>query len=326
MAEWDNPVINALTRSHAHSHRHSHPDRRWCAGLHRILRPEPPGPHLRRSPQPRAGHHRRAQPPAASGAATASRSCSPTDPRWQAPSSPSPPPEQPPLPSTPRIASPSSSFYLSDLGAKALVLADGDDSPARAAAAALGIRILEIAHHPASPAGTFHFTSEPASTPTTRPGPATPDDIALLLHTSGTTSRPKLVPLLHRNVCATAENIRRTLRLEPADRCLNVMPLFHIHGLNGVRSIDTSRRRQRLLRAGVQRAKDLLLARRRRPNLVFRRPDHAPGDPGPRRPQPRHHRPAAAPVRPLLLGRAPDPRDGRAGRPSSAHPSRRPTP
>ena len=60
---------------------------------------------------------------------------------------------------------------------------------------------------------------------------AGPDDIALVLHTSGTTSRPKIVPLLHRNVCATAANIRRTLRLEPADRCMNMMPLFHIHGL-----------------------------------------------------------------------------------------------
>jgi len=55
---------------------------------------------------------------------------------------------------------------------------------------------------------------------------AGPDDVALVLHTSGTTSRPKIVPLLHRNVCATAENIRRTLRLEAGDRCLNVMPLF----------------------------------------------------------------------------------------------------
>ena len=134
-------------------------------------------------------------------------------------------------PLNPAYRQPEFEFYLSDLGAKALVVAEGDDSPARDAADALGIRILEIAHDPADPAGTFHFASEPASAPAARPGMATPDDIALLLHTSGTTSRPKLVPLLHRNVCATAEHIRRTLRLEPADRCLNVMPLFHIHGL-----------------------------------------------------------------------------------------------
>ena len=51
------------------------------------------------------------------------------------------------------------------------------------------------------------------------------------MHTSGTTSRPKLVPLTQANLCASAANIRRTLDLSPQDRCLNVMPLFHIHGL-----------------------------------------------------------------------------------------------
>ena len=134
-------------------------------------------------------------------------------------------------PLNPAYRQPEFEFYLSDLGAKALVVAEGDDSPARAAADALGIRILEIAHDPTGPAGIFHFTAQPGSVRAAHPGMAAPDDIALLLHTSGTTSRPKLVPLLHRNVCATAEHIRRTLRLEPADRCLNVMPLFHIHGL-----------------------------------------------------------------------------------------------
>jgi acyl-CoA synthetase (AMP-forming)/AMP-acid ligase II len=58
-----------------------------------------------------------------------------------------------------------------------------------------------------------------------------PDDIALVLHTSGTTSRPKLVPLTHANVCASARHIKESLALTPADRCLNIMPLFHIHGL-----------------------------------------------------------------------------------------------
>ena len=52
-----------------------------------------------------------------------------------------------------------------------------------------------------------------------------------MLHTSGTTSRPKIVPLAQRNVCASARNIRTTLALTPADRGLNIMPLFHIHGL-----------------------------------------------------------------------------------------------
>jgi oxalate---CoA ligase len=56
-------------------------------------------------------------------------------------------------------------------------------------------------------------------------------DIALVLHTSGTTSRPKIVPLTHANLLASASNIRNTLELADRDRCLNIMPLFHIHGL-----------------------------------------------------------------------------------------------
>src|SRR5215468_75763 len=62
---------------------------------------------------------------------------------------------------------------------------------------------------------------------------AEPDDVALLLHTSGTTSRPKLVPLSQRNILASARHIGATLGLTASDRCLNIMPLFHIHGLIG---------------------------------------------------------------------------------------------
>lgn len=60
---------------------------------------------------------------------------------------------------------------------------------------------------------------------------ASPDDVALVLHTSGTTARPKIVPLTGRNILSSASHVRDTLALTPADRCLNVMPLFHIHGL-----------------------------------------------------------------------------------------------
>ena len=61
--------------------------------------------------------------------------------------------------------------------------------------------------------------------------PVGAEDVALILHTSGTTSRPKIVPLLQRNLAASARHIGAALALSPADRCLNVMPLFHIHGL-----------------------------------------------------------------------------------------------
>src|ERR1700679_2809241 len=63
------------------------------------------------------------------------------------------------------------------------------------------------------------------------PGFAHADDTALVLHTSGTTSRPKIVPLAHVNVTASAYHIGGTLALREGDVCLNIMPLFHIHGL-----------------------------------------------------------------------------------------------
>jgi len=59
------------------------------------------------------------------------------------------------------------------------------------------------------------------------------DDVALLLHTSGTTSRPKGVPLTHTNVLRSALNIAAHYALTSADRSLVVMPLFHGHGLIG---------------------------------------------------------------------------------------------
>ncbi|RYP30652.1 hypothetical protein DL767_006152 [Monosporascus sp. MG133] len=60
---------------------------------------------------------------------------------------------------------------------------------------------------------------------------ALPGDVALVLHTSGTTSRPKVVPLTHRNLTRTMKNIQATYQLTPKDRTMLVMPLFHVHGL-----------------------------------------------------------------------------------------------
>ena len=56
----------------------------------------------------------------------------------------------------------------------------------------------------------------------------------LFLHTSGTTSKPKGVPLTHANLTVSAGNSARSYALGPGDAALCVMPLFHIHGLVGV--------------------------------------------------------------------------------------------
>ncbi len=123
-------------------------------------------------------------------------------------------------------------FYLSDLRAKALVVERGSQSPAVAVAAKLGVKVVELNPTPEIGAGAFELSSNPIGSG----GAATrrhahPEDIALILHTSGTTSRPKLVPLTQHNIGTSARNVSSTLALEPSDRGLIVMPLFHIHGL-----------------------------------------------------------------------------------------------
>ena len=121
-------------------------------------------------------------------------------------------------------------FYLGDLDAKAVIVMSGQDSPARAVAAKRGIAIIELSPDTGGPSGVFTLSVPCKDAENPQP---IPDDVALLLHTSGTTSRPKIVPLSHRNLTASARNIAGTLALSPEDHCLVIMPLFHIHGLVG---------------------------------------------------------------------------------------------
>ena len=132
-------------------------------------------------------------------------------------------------------------FYLSDLHAKALIVEQASTSPAIAVAEKLGVRVLDLVATPGAGAGSFMLQARGAvagktagglaTTSATQGGLAQPDDISMVLHTSGTTSRPKIVPLSQRNLCASAASIGRTLQLAPSDCGLNIMPLFHIHGL-----------------------------------------------------------------------------------------------
>ncbi len=81
------------------------------------------------------------------------------------------------------------------------------------------------------PDGTLAFRAVKNARPARPEALAGPDDIAMILHTSGTTSRPKRVPIRHRNLAASAHNIAGTYALSDTDRSLCVMPLFHIHAL-----------------------------------------------------------------------------------------------
>jgi acyl-CoA synthetase (AMP-forming)/AMP-acid ligase II len=124
-------------------------------------------------------------------------------------------------------------FYLTDLAVKAILLLADSDLPARDVARRLGLTVLDLEPSTPPSAGGFKLLGVPPDSES--PGDwGRSADVALVLHTSGTTARPKQVPLSHRNLGSSARNIVRTLALTRADRCLNVMPLFHIHGLNGV--------------------------------------------------------------------------------------------
>ena len=106
-------------------------------------------------------------------------------------------------------------FYLGDLRARALITRAGVPGDAALAARPDGVVHLELAGEP----GSLQLTrdGEPLpSAPVDQPGP---DDIALILHTSGTTARPKIVPLRHANLAASAENIGQTLALTPGGPC-----------------------------------------------------------------------------------------------------------
>src|SRR5262249_3720315 len=122
-------------------------------------------------------------------------------------------------------------FYLDDLRPAAFIVDSTVETTAVAVADALGVRVLSLTPAAGGVAGDFELDDSIPSTAGPRPAGPDPGDVALLLHTSGTTSRPKLVPLTHANLFASAANVAAVLELTPADRCLNVMPLFHIHGI-----------------------------------------------------------------------------------------------
>jgi acyl-CoA synthetase (AMP-forming)/AMP-acid ligase II len=115
-------------------------------------------------------------------------------------------------------------FYLEDTNAKVLIVPPDSGEAARLAA---GDKIPVLTVETGTD-GAARLSGASKAGSAAAPGP---DDIALVLHTSGSTGRPKRVPLKHRNLAASVQNINRTYELTPDDISLTVMPLFHVHGL-----------------------------------------------------------------------------------------------
>ena len=123
-------------------------------------------------------------------------------------------------------------FFLEDLAASVLVTQPGFCPAAETAARRLGIPLMGL-HPYGDRSGLYTLEGESSGQPSGRAGFSEPGDVALLLHSSGTTARPKLIPLTHQNLTASARQIHATLALSPADHSVNLMPLFHVHGLVG---------------------------------------------------------------------------------------------
>ena len=123
-------------------------------------------------------------------------------------------------------------FYLDDMEASALLIDPALKSSAREVAQAKGIPVLDLLSQSGEAAGRFSIEGK-TGRPSIIAQAQQADDIALILHTSGTTAQPKQVPLSQGNLCASMTHLQTSLVLSPQDRCLNLMPLFHIHGLVG---------------------------------------------------------------------------------------------
>ena len=122
-------------------------------------------------------------------------------------------------------------FHLSDLNATAVIVQAEFDSPVRDVATRLGVSVIEL-NPDSSCSGLFSLSHEDETLEKHDPPELSGrSDEALVLHTSGTMSRPKLVPLSHENLVVSAVNISESLALSDRDVCMNVMLLFHIHGL-----------------------------------------------------------------------------------------------
>ncbi|KAJ4837440.1 Ribonuclease ageritin [Turnera subulata] len=121
-------------------------------------------------------------------------------------------------------------FYLSDSESKLLLTPQEPIESAQAAASKLGIPHVTSALDfeskkltlSSAPAGADSSSAEMVNDPS---------DGALFLHTSGTTSRPKGVPLTQLNLASSVLNIKSVYNLTESDSTVIVLPLFHVHGL-----------------------------------------------------------------------------------------------
>jgi len=120
-------------------------------------------------------------------------------------------------------------FYLTDIAPKLMIVPASRPVATISAAEERSLTVLTVQPGDDGPPALFVSEFEVDSKADFEVGQ--PDDVAVVLHTSGTTSRPKQVPLLQRNLMATVRTIGEHYQLGSGDVSFCVMPLFHVHGL-----------------------------------------------------------------------------------------------
>ena len=120
-------------------------------------------------------------------------------------------------------------FYLTDIEPRFLLVPASRPAAATGAAQACSVPVLTAQAGADGPPELFVAERALESGGDFEPGQ--PEDVGVVLHTSGTTSRPKQVPLLQRNLMASTRTIAAHYGLGPSDVSFCVMPLFHVHGL-----------------------------------------------------------------------------------------------
>lgn len=123
-------------------------------------------------------------------------------------------------------------FYLSDSESKLLITSKEGNERAQAAASKLKITHVTAALPQAdSEVSLSSSTHSQLNLDSVSKIINQPSDNALFLHTSGTTSRPKGVPLTQINLASSVQNIKSVYKLTESDSTVIVLPLFHVHGL-----------------------------------------------------------------------------------------------
>lgn len=123
---------------------------------------------------------------------------------------------------------------LVNLEADLLIVDEGSDTAAIESANELGIPVITL-QESSEIAGKFSLYQDGdlLDAPAANNGFSRTDDTVLVLETSGTTGKPKVVPLTLENVAEQTKNIARSLELTEDDRGMGVVPLSHIHGIMG---------------------------------------------------------------------------------------------